>query len=199
MEEAIVLITPKALPKEFSDDLIKAVKKTDLKIRKDEIDYGVMAGIEWAISTLVIAYLAKPFFEAFLQEAGKDTYGVVKDEIKKFILRTKKIKTTTITSDLSPKKLSAKYDQSRSVSVKARVHSQIMVTVLFDENAADDDADAMLDGMFEMLYFLYGKANESSDTSSPGAKKNEIYLVADHINKKWEILTTQQMAERYRN
>jgi hypothetical protein len=37
--------------------------------------------------TAIVAYLAKPYFESFLKEMGKDHYGLVKEGLKKLYAR----------------------------------------------------------------------------------------------------------------
>ncbi len=41
-------------------------------------DRGPFAGIEWLLPTAVILYVSKPYIDAFLAEAGKDHYHILK-------------------------------------------------------------------------------------------------------------------------
>jgi hypothetical protein len=86
LEEAIVISATKRIPSEWVDDFVKEVDREDFKVKKIEAeDLGLMAAIEWAIPTLVVAYLLKPFFQSFLAEAGKDAYAHAKTQLKQFI------------------------------------------------------------------------------------------------------------------
>lgn len=66
------------VPAEFINEFTQSVSAPNFEVLSEPRERGVYASIEWAIPTLVIAYLTKPYFEAFLQEAGKDHYQVLK-------------------------------------------------------------------------------------------------------------------------
>lgn len=42
---------------------------------------GPQAGLEWLLPSLVIVFIAKAYFDAFLKEAGKDHYHVLKSAV----------------------------------------------------------------------------------------------------------------------
>lgn len=65
-------------PNELIEEYTSSISAPELKIRAESREIGVYASIEWALPTLVIVYLSKPYFEAFLQEAGKDHYQLLK-------------------------------------------------------------------------------------------------------------------------
>lgn len=203
MKEAIIISATESVPSEWVDDFVKEVDHEDFKVKKIVAeDLGLMAAIEWAIPTLVIAYLLKPFFESFLSEAGKDVYIHAKASLKQLINRNMKIKVTLHAATQSIHKLSKNYDQSLSVSVKARVHERLTITVLFDENVAEEEVSQMMDGMFqslEMLYEQWQKAYPESGDANEGFSRNEIYMIVNNVTKRWELLTKQQMSAKYRN
>jgi hypothetical protein len=45
---------------------------------------GVRAALEWLAPTAIVAYIAKPYFESFLSEMGKDHYAITKKTLGKF-------------------------------------------------------------------------------------------------------------------
>lgn len=65
-------------PAEAISEFVGVLESQGLKVDKRERPVGVYMAMEWAIPTVVIAYLAKPYFEAFLSEAGKDHYAITK-------------------------------------------------------------------------------------------------------------------------
>jgi len=75
MEEAIVISAPKEYPLYLIEDVIN-LSNERLKVKRIDTEHGIMNGIEWALPTIVVVYLAKPFFEAFLKEAGKDLFPI---------------------------------------------------------------------------------------------------------------------------
>lgn len=48
---------------------------------------GPFAGLEWLVPTAVIVYITKPYFESFLNEAGRDHYQVLKKALAKLSAR----------------------------------------------------------------------------------------------------------------
>lgn len=66
------------MPDSVLDALSASLKSQNLDVRVEPRPPAIFAAFEWAIPTIVVAYLAKPFFEAFLQEAGKDSYLALK-------------------------------------------------------------------------------------------------------------------------
>lgn len=59
----------------FEDD----IQAPNLMVRVEGVPMGgVRAALEWLMPTAVAAYLAKPYFESFLSEMGKDHYAVAK-------------------------------------------------------------------------------------------------------------------------
>ena len=201
LKEAIVICQPKDLPSIFIDELEKKLDKPDFKIKIIKTENpGPYAAIEWAIPTLIIAYLLKPFFETFLQEAGKDFYKLTKSELKKFILSVRKIKAKYIASSESPDKISRNYDQSITISLKAKIHEKLNITVLFNKNIPDEEADEILEAMFEILSLLYVECQKVDQNEiNKNQRINNVYLISNNQIKKWEIFTEQQMFERYKN
>ncbi|RZJ76927.1 MAG: hypothetical protein EOO45_00475 [Flavobacterium sp.] len=201
MKEAIVISVPSNHPLQLYHYIEQELNLPNFKVKIVKTEHGVMAGIEWAIPTAIVAYLLKPFFEAFLQEAGKDFYELTKSNLKKFVLTNRALKYKYIAASTSPEKLSKKYDQSVTVSLKAKVHPNILVTVLIDEDIAEEEANQMLESMFGILGEIYHEFKKQEEIDGPvrSSQQKEVYLVANISTKKWEILTFQQMSERYRN
>ncbi|ART63905.1 hypothetical protein [Kushneria marisflavi] len=69
------------ISQDFIDEFSATVSDPRLQIKIESRSRGFYASIDWALPTLVIAYLAKPYFEGFLQEAGKDHYQALKKGI----------------------------------------------------------------------------------------------------------------------
>lgn len=169
-----------------------------IKIEKQERE-AIYAGIEWALPTMVIAYLLKPFFESFLQEAGKDFYTYSKTKLKRFIRENRAVKTKFIAAARSSEKLSVGYDQSRTVSLKVKFHSQFFITVLFDEHIPQEQLDECLELLFYTLNELYKKAMETYPEQEMQRGGQELFLLADLDSKVWNLVDKQHMFQRYNN
>jgi hypothetical protein len=66
------------IPKQFMSDLIDTISVDGLFLKSESHKPNIFATMEWAIPTMIIAYIAKPYFESFLKEAGKDHYQLLK-------------------------------------------------------------------------------------------------------------------------
>jgi len=63
-----------------------------------------------------------------------------------------------------------------------------------------DEADAMLEEMFQLLQFMYKEYSKDEYNAENSNKRLEwYYLVANIETKQWELLTERQMLTRYRN
>jgi len=84
----LVVLHADTVPAEFVADFTDTVRADRLELRVQSRPSGVpFAAIEWLMPTAVVAYLAKPYFESFLKEMGKDHYGLLKDGLKKLYAR----------------------------------------------------------------------------------------------------------------
>ncbi len=200
-KNAVLIWVADNYPKELYDFLEEEFANSPLAYRIDQRESGAMAGIEWALPTAIVAYLLKPFFEAFLQEAGKDAYLKTKEGIKKLVKKNLPVETIRISANSSPHKLSERYDQSGAISLKVAVHKRLTFTVLFSNEIEPKEFDLMLDGLFKSIEQIYLEVQKNfpDETDGEQISHNELYLLANVNQRSWEILTEKQMLERYRN
>lgn len=203
MKEAIVISYEPRIPEKWVDDLMAAVPETNFLVKKQpREEMGLMAAIEWAIPTLAVGYLLKPFFDAFMTEAGKDAYAAAKKGLQDFIGKSRSIRLKWMAASSSPDKLSKNYDQSLAISLKAQVYSGLTVTVLFNDKVPDEETPGMVDSMFHILEALYQKGLETSggqDKATERLSRNNVYLVLNYEERRWEILNDKELTAKYRN
>lgn len=76
--------TPPEHLAEFESD----VAASGLRVRVESVlQRGVFAGVEDWMPTLVVVWISKAYFDAFLKEAGKDHYHVLKKALAKLYKR----------------------------------------------------------------------------------------------------------------
>lgn len=63
----------------FEEDI--KVPKLNVKVEPVPM-MGARAGVEWFLPTAIVAYIAKPYFESFLSEMGRDHYVIAKNALK---------------------------------------------------------------------------------------------------------------------
>jgi hypothetical protein len=200
MEEAIVISWPEDFDDPIAEEIVQ-LNQDYFKVKASRTEpVGLLAMLEWAIPTGFMVYLFGNFFKSFLSEAGKDTYQVAKSRLKLFIIKRRELKTRLIAASTSPNKLSKSYDQSLTISLKARIDPKLMITVLFSEQVTNEETDQMLEGMFQALMLVYEECQKQpAEGSDENYRPKDLYLIANPETKQWEILTPQQMSERYRN
>ena len=201
-EEAIIISVPDGHPAELFEFIESDLCSPDFKVKTLKTEHGAMAGIEWLLPTVVVAYLLKPFFEAALQEAGKDFYELSKSKIKQFITRNRALKYKYVAATISTEKLSKNYNQSITVSIKAFLHSKVMITVLFDETVAEEEMDDMLEVLFLTLNKFYVDTKQELPEGNydiRNVNSNEIFFIANPELRQWQLLSKEQMNEKFRN
>ena len=196
MKEAVIISAPKDYPEQDILEISETLPN-DISLTRQNFENTLFAGIEWAMPTIVVVYLLKPFFEAFLKKFGEDVYELTKSRFKRLIIKNRKIKVKRIAASKSPDKLSKSYDQSLAISLKARLDSKIIVTVLISENISENEIEEVLDRMFASLFMLYEDVKKNSTKFTDNTKPIQLYLIANLTENKWELLTEIQMSRRY--
>lgn len=88
MQLHIGLLHEDQIPEIFFQEFEESITAPGLIFKRETRPSGVpFAGIEWLMPTVVLAYVAKPYFESFLKEMGKDHYDLLKKEFKKLYER----------------------------------------------------------------------------------------------------------------
>jgi len=201
MEEAIII----GWPDNFDDTEARQIVELgteELKIKGIQHETErLFAAFEWIIPTGFIVMVSGLFFKSFMEEAGKDAYQMLKSRLKKYILERREIKTHLIAASQSTEKLSKAYDQSLTISLKARLHSRLLVNVMISEKLEKEDSEYMLEGVFEVLNLLYQQCQEAApeERIRRDVRPEEYYLIANPETKLWEMLSPKEMLERYRN
>jgi hypothetical protein len=162
---------------------------------------GPWAAYEWIVPTTFAVTVTGLFFKSFLEEAGKDAYQIVKVLLKEYITKRWEIKTRMVAATASPNKLSKSYDQSFSISLKARLHTRILVNVMISEKVENEEMGDMLEGMFHVLELLYKDCQQqmNEETIDTNIRPEEVYLIANLEKREWDILTPKQMSEKYKS
>ena len=74
----------KIVSDEVIDDFVSTIEYSGLSLSVErEEKVPIQNTIEWLAPTALIVYLAKPYFESFLSEMGKDHYNLLKKALKK--------------------------------------------------------------------------------------------------------------------
>ncbi len=67
------------IPREYFEEFEAAIRVEGLELDFESYPSGsAYASLEWLVPSAIVAFLAKPYFEAFLSEMGKDHYALLK-------------------------------------------------------------------------------------------------------------------------
>jgi hypothetical protein len=79
MQLHIGILHEDRIPEAAFQDFTDSIRAPGLIFERKTRPSGVpFAGVEWLMPTVVLAYVAKPYFESFLKEMGKDHYEFLK-------------------------------------------------------------------------------------------------------------------------
>lgn len=181
----IVLTYPTVYPSEQIESDLSEFEIEGLKIKPNIQDTGMYAAMEWIIPTALVAYIFKPYYEAFLQEAGKDHYNLVKAAIKKYIEKGKKLDVKIITANQSTEKLDKNYSQSHAVSICFQSKNNRTIKLMFDSNLELTEWNSAIDQTFELLKDNYENyPNDKLTELTKDLEQRESFLLYVIINKK---------------
>ncbi|WP_299242986.1 hypothetical protein [uncultured Aquimarina sp.] len=199
----IILKYPSEFPDQIIEDDIKVFKseKLDMKIIKPEPE--IYAALEWIIPTSFGVYLMKPYFDAFLKEAGKDHYILLKKGIKNIVSKGKQFDTKILTATASTKKQDKKYNQSLTVSLEVQTKDEIIIKLLFNKSLNKTDWNNAIDQLGDILmehYTNFPNDSLSSKISEVNKfDKKRIYCVINAKNKKIEFYDDNDLFELVKN
>ena len=133
---------------------------------------GPFAALEWLIPTAVIAYLAKPYFTAFLGEAGKDHYHMLKAAVSKLG------RAYTLQSPAAQRYVASKGkvesevpDYFLTFSVLAYVHQNLNFKLLIRSGAGDEELEKSISSfLYTVLRIHSGEYQEGEIRGIHGAK-----------------------------
>ncbi|HRE79260.1 MAG TPA: hypothetical protein PLL09_15695 [Flavobacterium sp.] len=173
-----------AIQKDIKPFLINGIQ-VEYKIK----EMRVFAALEWTIPTAIVVYILKPYFDAFLKEAGKQHFDVLSKSLKSLINKGKEMNVKLITSSETPEKLSKNYNQSLAISVLFETKKGKIIKLLFDNDLEKEDWDYAIDQMME--YVVENYENESTSKLCDVIKdfnKERAYKIYAIIDKKTKLL-----------
>ena len=113
----ILYSCPDKFPDSFADKETQEIKTNGLNLKIEKRPILPYASLEWAIPGLIVVYIAKPYFESFLKEAGKDHYHILVKWLKKIAINSRLINVKTLTASQSSEKTNKSNSQSKAISI----------------------------------------------------------------------------------
>lgn len=161
----ITIVYPDGMPSEPFDEFCNSISSDNLclKVHKEE-NLVLRASIEDLLQTAIVVYIAKPYFEAFLSEMGKDHYLTLKAAIKSLFSKLKPMHARVVTAK-GTKDRNSRYSVTYSIFAESAAGTRIKF--LFPENAAVEEQETIIEAALEFLMDNHqGHAPEITDTSN---------------------------------
>lgn len=199
----IVLIYPTEFPDELINEEIKTLEAENLNIAIKKVENEIYNSFEWIVPTTFAVYILKPYFEAFLSEAGKDHYLLLKKGLKKIAEKGKKMSATLITASESTHKLSGTYNQSLVLSVMIQTKNNRRIKLLFDNDLEKEDWDSAIDEILNFVIENYeqypkDKLNKLINNVNDDERKT-IYAKINQQTKLIEFFDDKSLIYEFKN
>lgn len=118
---------------------------------------GVRAALEWLMPTAIVAYIAKPYFESFLSEMGKDHYALAKKALAKLRARIMERFGDRLSVFASKGKVGADTNKFSPVfSLEAQTQFGFRVKLLIQTELEAEKFDRALDTFFRFMAEVNG-------------------------------------------
>lgn len=145
----------------FDNDL----QSTGLRIQIEPVPFmQYRAGIEWLLPTAIVAYLAKPYFESFLREMGKDHYNLLKLGLTKLLTRISARYGERLKIVSSKGKVSANsYEYSPIFSIEAASGERHRYKLLIQPDISEEEFQVALDAFLNLMCQRHGIESPSTD------------------------------------
>lgn len=152
-ETQVAISRQTGVPAELTADFSRILDELSVLHEEREQEPRIYNAIEYYVPTIVVVYLAKPFFESFLKEAGKDAYSLFKRGLSSLIQRASLIKVSIIKSGRD--KIQNESPYSRVISVYASTRSDVPIKFLIPANGSEEETLEVADAMLHLLREQY--------------------------------------------
>ncbi|WP_292028039.1 hypothetical protein [Brevundimonas sp. UBA2416] len=108
----------------------------------------VWAGLDWLLPTAFMVWVAKPYFDGFLEEAGRDHYVALKKGIK---LVAERLSRVTVTKIGTPGKVAPIQPYSLVFSVWFKRDEESQFKFLIPNSLSPEETETALESFFAFL------------------------------------------------
>ncbi|MCF8145638.1 MAG: hypothetical protein K9N21_17130 [Deltaproteobacteria bacterium] len=144
------------------DDFVSTISTSGLSLTVErEEEVPIQGGLEWLAPTALIVFLAKPYFEAFLSEMGKDHYNLLKKALKKAANRLLGPSRPEILLVHSKGKVKSSGEYSLAFSIHVKVSEDLNLKLLFPTELREEGVHEIIEAYSDFIAALYaGKVDE---------------------------------------
>ena len=172
------------LPEQIARDFVDDVTGNGLNVRSKARPAGIYANIEWAIPTFIVVYVLRPYFEAFLSEAGKDHYAALK---RAFLRLLAKIYGKT------PEE--RRKGRSLVFSIQSATRDGRSIKFVFPEGVSHETYEQIVGDLFDLLteHYAEGGTDRLSEMVSISSGMGGALYVEYSVNEgEWVLLDPKE-------
>ena len=191
----LVFEYPDYIPDSFENEILGDLKKSKIYFHLAKKQPSVWASYEWIIPGLFSVYILKPYFEAFLKEAGKEHYNLLIKWLKKIAGKTKSIEVHTVGS--SEGKVDKNNTQSKAFSIYFETKNSQLIKFLFDNKLEQEKWFNSIEEILNLAYDHHDRfPNDRLTLLMKGQKvyeRKELYMVVDEPDYEWKFVDVDKL------
>jgi len=188
----IGIIYNEHLPSDLFDEFKRSLAQEGLNLDvQSRPDTGPFACAEWFIPTVIMAFIAKSYFDGFLKEAGKDHYGILKKKLSETTQKAMEIPRIEPTIFATEGKVSGNNPYSLAFSIYAEANDKSTFKLLLPKPSEANNYSEIVQVFLEFLNDYHsGVKSLESIGFSPNEKipANHIFVHMNQSTKKIEWL-----------
>ena len=188
-ETQVAISRQTGVPAELTADFNRVLDDLSIVHEEREQEPRVYMANEYFVPTIVVVYLAKPFFESFLKEAGKDAYSLFKRSLTLLVQRASLIKVSIVKSGRD--KIQDESPYSRVISVYARTRSEVPIKFLIPAGITEDEMSEIVGAMLQLMNENYLKSGDdrlAKMLAESGMKSLQVFRYCKEVHS-WLLLS----------
>jgi hypothetical protein len=187
--DAVILALPESLPEHLYLDFERELSIHHVALQIERKPAIIYASLEWAVPSLVAAYLVKPFLETLLKKAAEDAYPSIKSGVKK-LLR----------SLFGPARESGEPRISALLAVYFESRDGYWVKALIWEGIPANLQEEAIDKLFELIEKHYTSVGIDRDfqpflTANKSLQWGKLFLRFNLERRNWESVDILKEAQ----
>lgn len=178
---------------------IQLLETDKLVIEKREHEIVPYASFEWAVPSIIFVFITKSYFDGFLSEIGANHYHLLKEWVCKQNSKFKGIKSLTVTSSESKKKISNTNFSNNFFAIYIKTPNGNILKAFMPECLSIEEDNKVLSELLDDLKKLYTKpkskfARKINDLTDK--VYDSIYAIYNLESKEWEFFTLNMLVHK---
>ncbi len=184
---------PEQFPKEYDELILSELEHDKLNLDFKRSGPKMYAALEWVIPGLIATYILKPYFEAFLKEAGKDHYQILKKKMNNLLSTAKQMNVRNVAADTSTEKLDKTNTQSGAISIFLETKSGHLIKLLYDNNLDLETWQKSTNQILDLMELHYDNGHDDPISQylmqiSKAKSGRELFAIIDPETKNWMLI-----------